>query len=288
MLKNTMKSRILLCLAFCLGRVLAAGAQTYEDYVSEALDAVRRDSLGLAEDCLKRALALSPQDARNALTYNSLGKVRERLYWRRPEDKRLADAALDAYTQAIGLAPESVAMLMSRAAFYLRLDILPKALNDLDAVLDINPQNVEARNFRAYARSQRKEYAEARSDYERVLEVLPQNYSAQLGLAVLLQNTGSLGDAIGRMNRLVAMYPDSVELYGVRADMYVENRQPELALMDLDKAVRRDPRNVRCWLSRALLHKRRGNKRLALRDFEQAIALGVPRASLKSELRECR
>jgi Tfp pilus assembly protein PilF len=67
--------------------------------------------------------------------------------------------------------------------------------------------------------------------------------------------------------------------------MYAENKQFELAIMDLDKAVELEPENQNYYLARAYLHKEQGNKRKALADFEAAIKNGVPRASLEEELK---
>ena len=125
-------------------------------------------------------------------------------------------------------------------------------------------------------------------DYLRVLEEDAINYSAQLGLALLCQNTNKMTEALERITLMVEGHPDKAELYSVRASMYAENKQLELAIMDLDKAVELEPENPNYYLSRAYLHKQQGNKRRALADFEAAIKNGVPSAQLAEELKECR
>ena len=95
-------------------------------------------------------------------------------------------------------------------------------------------------------------------------------------------------EALERITLMVEGHPDKAELYSVRASMYAENKQLELAIMDLDKAVELEPENPNYYLSRAYLHKQQGNKRRALADFEAAIKNGVPSAQLAEELKECR
>lgn len=263
-------------------------AQTYEQWMERGLQAAEQDSLEQAEKCFKQALESSPNDYRNALVLSNLGKVQEMMYWRDTQQTRLADNALQSYSLALGMAPESVPLLMSRAKFYLALGMTGKARLDLTNVLDIDSRHLEARALRAYANCQERRFDEAKMDYERVLEQEPLDEKARLGMAVLCQETGKLAEAIERMTQLVETVTDHAEYYSMRAAMYAENHQPELALLDQDKAVSLQPGNTDFLLSRAYLHKQQGNKRLALADFERAIALGVPRASLKKELKECK
>ena len=287
--------------------VATGRAQTYEQLVERGLQAAQADSLVEAESLFQQALRLQPSDYRNALLYTDLGRVQEALYWQDTHNGRKADEALESYSLAIGLAPEAVPMLMARATFRLRLGIYDKAILDFTRILTVNEQHLTALNYRAYCHGQLRSYGEARQDYERVLSLDEDNYEAQLGLAILEQQTGHLNAGIERMTQLIesslrlradssssvppAEGPEesaSGELYSVRAGMYAENHQPELALLDLDTAVEREPANVNYILARAYLLQQQGNKRLALKDFEQAIALGIPPASLSEELKACK
>jgi Tfp pilus assembly protein PilF len=65
--------------------------------------------------------------------------------------------------------------------------------------------------------------------------------------------------------------------------MYAEHNQPELALMDLDKAVELDSTNMNYVLARAYLYQQQGNNHRAKQDFDRAIELGMPAQMLKKE-----
>ncbi len=265
--------------------ILSATAQTYEQWVERGIKAAEADSLTEAVTYFKKALKVNPKDYRNALVFTNMGKVQETMYWQNTQEKQNASDAIESYTMALSFAPEAVPMLEARGKLYLRLENYGKALMDFTTILDVDPHHKEARNYRAFCYSQRHEYLEARTDYLRVLEEDATNYSAQLGLALLCQNTNKMTEALERITLMVEGHPDKAELYSVRAGMYAENKQPELAIMDLDKAVELEPENQNYYLARAYLHKEQGNKRKALADFEAAIKNGVPRASLEDELK---
>jgi len=99
---------------------------------------------------------------------------------------------------------------------------------------------------------------------------------------------GHLDKAVEQVSRLMEAYPDSTQLFSVRASAYAENRQPELALLDLDRAVAADSLNTDYLLARAYLHLEQGDKMRARRDFARAVSLGVPAAAVRKEMEECR
>jgi predicted Zn-dependent protease len=104
-------------------------------------------------------------------------------------------------------------------------------------------------------------------------------------VAILFQECGKPGEAMSRLSVLADKYPDRAEIYSMRAEIEAEANQPELAIMDLDKAISLQPDNKNMILTRGFIHLKNNNKFLAKRDFERAIALGVPRGQLKKELK---
>ena len=230
----------------------------------------------------------SPNDYRNALIFSNLGKIQERQYWQNPQLTKKAEDALESYSLALSITPEAIPLLQDRATFYMRLEQWGKAVMDLTTILDLTPDNLDMRNYRAYCYMQQRRYIEARTDYGYILERKPDHRLALLSMAMVEHDTGHLSEALQRMTLLVEASPNDAEYYSIRSGMYAENHQPELAILDLDRALLLDPKNTNYLLARAYLHKNQGNRHLALTDFEQAIALGIPRAQLKKELKECR
>ena len=61
-----------------------------------------------------------------------------------------------------------------------------------------------------------------------------------------------------------------------------------LGKRDLNKAIELAPNDRNIILTRGYIHYNQRNYRLARKDFERAIELGVPRVQLKSELKKCK
>lgn len=253
---------------------------TYESLVEQALNAARQDSIAQAEELFKQALRTSPHDHRNALIFANIGNLQERTG--RNEE------ALQSYTFALNIVPRSVPILTSRADLYLSLGNFSKAIIDYDYIIEADPLNTHALKCKAFIHTKRREYAEAKSGYTRVLEISPEDYTALLSMVIICQETQKSAEAMSRITLLIEKFPDKAELYSIRADMEQNAQQPELALLDLDKAIALEPENKNYILARAYLHLENGNKYYAKRDFNRAIELGVPRASLKEELRKVR
>lgn len=272
----------LFALLFILAPQVYAQSQQkdYETILEKAHRATRLNNFLEAESLYKQVLRSYPQDYRNSLVLGNLGRVQEMM----GKDME----AMDSYTSALKLSPQSVPLLEARAALYLRLGNLSKAVADYTTIIDREPVNLQALSYRAYAHSKQRNYVEAKLDYDRVLKIDPRNYTAQLGMVSLCREIGRASEALTRLDLLVGQYPDKAEIYGLRAELHKAEGHLELALMDLDKAVELEPDNADLVLARAYLHLELGNKFYARRDFEKAVSLGVPRSSLKEELRQVR
>ena len=85
---------------------LHLSAQTYDELITRAMNAVERDSLYQAEAWFKKALQLEPANMRNALLFSNLGTVQRRM----GKDKE----ALESYSLALNLTPYSVTTFSKR------------------------------------------------------------------------------------------------------------------------------------------------------------------------------
>ncbi|MBR8720947.1 hypothetical protein IX307_002125 [Bacteroides pyogenes] len=65
-------------------------------------------------------------------------------------------------------------------------------------------------------------------------------------------------------------------------------RHEDLALVDLDEAIRLNDSLVDAYLLRGSIYLSRKKKAAAKADFEKAIALGVPPSDLYEQLRQCK
>ena len=252
-------------------------AQTYDELIDKAMDAVERDSLGQAETWLKQALQLDPSNMRNAMLFSNLGTIQRRMG--RSKD------ALESYSLALNLTPYSITMLLNRASLYLELDYLDKAYVDYCNVIDLDAKNREALQFRAYIYMRRRQYADARIDYRNLLAMEPKDRMARIGMAMVNQKDKRYRESLEEFNRLIVDYPKDVDLLKARAELEVEMNSLEMALLDLESAVKLNPNDAEIYVMCGEIYLAQGRKREAYVAFEKAVELGVPRPQLQEQLK---
>ncbi len=262
--------RITIIFLLCLCNALCVHAQTYEQCIEQAYQAAQHDSLDRAEALYRQALKISPGDHRNALVHHDLGHVQEMLYWSNTANTKMAEEAMYNYSRAIELLPISLPVRISRANFHLNLKQYDKAVEDYTAAIKLSPDNTEALNYRAFAYYQNRSYDMAMQDYKTILERHPADYNAALGVALVLQKTYKVSEAIRRMEFLITEHPEQAELYAVRASMYADINNLDLALVDINQAVKLEPTNPAHLLQRADIYEKQGKTQLAKRDRTKA------------------
>lgn len=258
----------------------ALHAQTYRQLSEKAIECIEKDSLHQAKDLLVQALKLDPKNEKNAMLFSNLGVVQRRL--------GEFDKALESYTFALNFAPLSVPILLDRAAIYLEMGKTDRAYTDYCQVLDGDKNNKEALLMRAYIYVIRRDYPAARLDYNRLMELDPLSYSGRLGLATLEQKEGKFKEALDILNKMIVETSDDAILYIARADVEHEMGHDDLALVDLDEAIRLDASSADAYLLRGNIYLVQKKKSLAKSDFVKAISLGVPQSDLHEQLQQCR
>jgi len=81
------------------------------------------------------------------------------------------DSALDLYTQAIEIAPQSADLLVARAAVHLKLDDFPAAIGDANKAIQLDSGNPKAYLRKGVACFNMEEYATAKGAFEKGLEL---------------------------------------------------------------------------------------------------------------------
>lgn len=253
-------------------------AQTYDELITRAMDAVEKDSLYQAEQLFKEALRLEPSNMRNALLFSNLGTIQRRM--------GKNDDAVESYSLALNLTPYSVTMLLNRASLYLEMDYLDKAYVDYCNVIDLDDKNQEALRFRAYIYMRRRQYQDARNDYQRLLEAIPGEKTARIGMAMANQKLNRHRESLEEFNRLIVDYPKDASLLKARAELEIVMNSLEMALLDLEHAAKLDPNDADIYIMCGEIYLAQGKKREAYAVFEKAIELGVPRPLLEDRLKE--
>lgn len=281
-----MRSGLLLALGLMVAGVWPAAAQSYEELCELSADCIERDSLDQAQAYILQALKLEPANLHNALLFSNLGTLQRR--------QGKYQEALESYTYALNVAPRSVPILLNRAAVYLEVGKNELSQTDCSLVLDFEPDNEEALLMRAYIYLRQRDNKLARADYERLVKAHPTSYNGRLGLATLEQKEHRYEQALNILNGMIAEKVEDAApsyyatLYTARADVEKDMGHADMALIDLDEAIKLDETLTEAYLIRGELYISQKRKELAKHDFEKAIALGVPASELQGWLRMCR
>lgn len=206
------------------------------------------------------------------------------------QDNPLRDS-LKVAMETLAYHPDSVDLLLKKAAWNVELEQWQYAKESYDIVLAKEPANIAALYFRAYVNERLNRLNFARLDYENLLAVVPGNFEAQLGLALLNHKDKHYTQAMDMMNRLVSQFPDSAAVYAARAGMEKDRGMLELAEYDFSEAVRREPANTDYLLNRADLRIELKKWSGAKSDVDRLVAMGIPKSSLTGfyrRIKKCR
>ena len=276
---------LILSFILCGATMFPVFSQTYQELGERAVVATEQDSLALAEKLIEQALKMEPANPHNALLFSNLGTIHR------------YEQALESYTLALNIAPRAVPVLMNRATLYLELGKDDLARIDYSLVLDIESDNQEALLMRAYIYMRQRNYNFAKSDYERLLKLAPQSYNGRLGLATLEQKEGKYEAALSILNAMIAEEGEETArlttqqyavLYVARAGVEQDMKHADLAMIDLEEAIKLAPSQTEAYLMRGQIYLSQKKKDLAKRDFEKAISLGVPQGDLRDLLLQCK
>ena len=260
---------------------------TYAEWCERAAKAIEGDSLTQAQEYIRQALRLDPSNPNNAMLFSNLGTIQR--------EQGQYELALESYQLALNLSPMSIPILMNHATLSLELGRYDAARADYSQVIELEPHHEEALLMRAYIYMQQRVYKFARQDYDTLLRYAPLSYNGRLGLATLHQREQHYEEALKVLDGMLAdkggdpAYSESdlALVYVARAGVELDMRRDDLALMDLDEAIRLDDTQAEAYMMRGQVYLMQDKKTQAKRDFEKAVSLGVPQSEVREWLMRC-
>lgn len=280
---------LLIIVGWCACPFFGVQAQTtYVGWCERAAAAIEGDSLTQAQEYIRQALRLEPSNPNNALLFSNLGTIQRR--------QGQYELALESYQLALNLSPMSVPILMNHATLSLELGRYDAARADYSQVIELEPHHEEALLMRAYIYMQQRVYKFARQDYDTLLYYAPLSYNGRLGLATLYQREQHYEDALKVLSGMLVdrggenAYTDSdlALVYIARAGVELDMRHDDLALVDLNEAIRLDTGQAEAYMMRGQVYLMQDKKTQAKRDFEKAVSLGVPQSEARKWLMRCK
>ena len=172
-------------------------------------------------------------------------------------------------------------LYLRKAAVNLELQQWDYAIETYNDILRREPSNPAALFYRGYANGKMRRYELAANDYRSFLKVAPENIDGMLALAFICIKQGKNNEAMDNYNRIIEIFPDHSVAYASRALLESEGGFLDAALMDWDKAIEYDAKNIDYLVSKADLLIRMNRKADARRTLDEAVKKGASRGQLQ-------
>ncbi len=233
----------------------------------------------------------------------------------------LTTHALDAFNQAVIIAPLEIEVYLSRAEFHRREGHYSDALLDLKEAIKVDPTNPESyiltsqvlmhkEHFKealemileaeyldnTWARlylikgdiyTALNDYTKAIESYNKAVELEPDTLDNNLALGSALLSSGDLVSAEKVLKATLKSYPNNGWLYYYLGKIYSQKCKIPEALAEFSRAGRLLPGKTDPVLSKATLLQRLGRYEDALEDYKWCISEGIESAELFFNMGEC-
>ena len=172
-------------------------------------------------------------------------------------------------------------LYLRKAAVNLELEQWDYAIETYNDILKREPSNPAALFYRGYANGKLRRYELAANDYRSFLKVATENVDGMFALAYILIKQGKNKEAMDNYNRIIEIFPDHSVAYASRAILEAQDGFLDAALMDWDKAIEYDSKNIDYIVSKADLLIRMNRKNEARLTLDEAVRKGAPRGHLQ-------
>ncbi len=148
-----------------------------------------------------------------------------------------------------------------------------EALQDYDAILEQDPDNVFALLFRGSSSQYLGDVETAAADFERMLELDPENVSALGVIAYSYIDTADDDNGLVYVNQILDLDPENLEFLATRAQLFGRSGDIESAVADMDRLIALDPENAGLFEDLGWLLLRAARYEQAISAFDDALAM---------------
>jgi tetratricopeptide (TPR) repeat protein len=196
----------------------------------------------------------------------------------------LGQSALQAAQQALSIDPRDPGNLIWYAEFCTRSNELPEALSTLDAILKIQPENINLRIKLGSLQLKTGMIDQAKETFRNILAEQSLKAAHYQLIAAHLADAGEFGEAIAYLKLGIQNDPtDSLPLLLDLVQYEQKSGDVSSALKTIEQAIGMDPQNIRLQIIKADMLSFAKDYEAAVQTLEQAIA-AVPAAQPDDEL----
>lgn len=231
----------------------------------------------MAEQWLLKAFKADPNNPGNSMVLSNIATLQR-------YQGKLADAVKN-YTLALDMTPHAVTLLLNRAALYVEMDSVNRAIDDYERVCELDMYDTEARYSLGVLAMEQGDTKRAEDLFNEIKRINPNSGLYHEGMALLNKRNGNHARAAELFTQVIKVKP-SAQLLGHRADCYLTMKRLNDAEEDIRTALEMAPDDPYLYLLRAKLKKLRFQRDDMERDIDKAVALGLSREFIKESLGE--
>ncbi len=249
----------------------------YFQYIDSAQTCIYSHDWPQAEQWLLKAFKADPDNPGNSMVLSNIATLQR-------YQGKLADAVKN-YTLALDMTPHAVTLLLNRAALYVEMDIVQRAIDDYERVCELDFYNTEARYSLGVLAMERGDTNRAEDLFNEIKRINPNSGLYHEGMGLLHKRNGNHARAAELFSQLIKVQP-TAQLLGHRADCYLAMKRLNDAEEDIRTALEMSPGDPYLYLLRAKLNKLRFQRDDMNRDIDTAVSLGLSRDYINQALNE--
>ena len=257
----------------------ALSAQTFEEMVKKSYEYSDANDLPAAEECLKAAMRLEPDNRLNFALLTNLGTIQRRL--------GKSDDALMSYSAALAQRPKDELILLNRAKLYTEIGETEKAIYDYNTLIVNLPTHEEGLFSRGILYINTGEFLLAEADFEAILNAYKDTFLGRFGHAILEKARGNYDLSETIFIYLADKYPDNMRILEERAELYFLTKRNSRAMSDINKVFASTPEpSAEMYMLRGRVKLAQYEKESAAIDFKKARDLGYDKETVDKLIKE--
>jgi tetratricopeptide (TPR) repeat protein len=249
----------------------------YFQCVDSAQTYIYNHDWAMAEQWLLKAFKADPDNPGNSMVLSNIATLQR-------YQGKLADAVKN-YSLALDMTPHAVTLLLNRAALYVEMDSVERAIDDYERVCELDLYDTEARYSLGVLAMERGDTKRAEELFNEIKRINPNSGLYHEGMGLLHKRNGNHSRAAELFTQVIKVQP-SAQLLGHRADCYLAMKRLNDAEDDIRTALEMNPNDPYLYLLRAKLNKLRFQRDDMARDIDTAVSLGLSRTYINSQLGE--
>lgn len=249
----------------------------YFQYIDSAQVYIYSHDWPVAEQWLLKAFKVDPDNPSNSMILSNIATLQR-------YQGKLADAVKN-YSLALDMTPHAVTLLLNRAALYVEMDSVQRAIDDYERVCELDLYNTEARYSLGVLAMENGDTRRAEDLFNEIKRINPNSGLYHEGMGLLHKRNGNHGRAAELFTQVIKVQP-SAQLLGHRADCYLAMKRLNDAEDDIRTALEMAPDDPYLYLLRAKLNKLRFQRDDMTHDIDTAVSLGLSRDYINQALNE--